>query len=183
MRELTKYSEPIMVGGEPLGDALLAYKMDCTSDQSNMRRDVDLGTCNCCDYFRVENDCVLLIEETRIIDTIKELKSKYDELVGSKRDELVHSVIRNENRQKAYGSLLILCRLAFKNESVSSVIKDKPVKFLLVVSAISDDDAFYFDDLSPKLRNDLKSLLTAKVVADVEILNPGKLKEKLMSLN
>ena len=67
MSGLDEYLCPITVGGQPLGDSLLAYKMDIKSAESNMRNDVGLGTCNCCDYFRIEHDCVHLIEETAIL--------------------------------------------------------------------------------------------------------------------
>ena len=181
MRNLDKYSVQIEIGGQSIGDSLLAYRMDDTPENLNMRKDVGLGTCNSCDYFRVDNDCVRLIEDKRIIDKFKDLKLKYSALDDNLREKLVFELIRDENRMKVYGSMLILCRLAAKYECVKSKLTDKPVKFYLVVGAISGEDAKFFDDFRHKLHNDLKSMLTAQIVADVAILNSDQLKAKLSS--
>ena len=126
MSDLDKYSTPIVVGRQPLGASFLAYKMDSTLTDSNMRNDVGIGTCNCCDYFRIESDCVHLIEETAIICTYKSLVSKYSTLEDNLREQLIYKIIRDENRMKVYGSMLVLCRLANKFESVSDKLRDKP---------------------------------------------------------
>ena len=43
----------------------------------DMRTHVGLGSCNCCDYFLIHEDKVVLVEETQLADTIKAIGKKY----------------------------------------------------------------------------------------------------------
>ena len=147
-----------------------------------MRKDVGLGTCNSCDYFQINDKDVWLIEETDLQQTQSDLKKKpeYRRLNNSERRELIDKLIRDENRLKVYGSMLILCRLAAKSECASNKLKDKPVTFLLIDSHVQHDEGLrYFDNISAKLSGDLKSLLSAEIVEGVQILNSKMMLKKL----
>ena len=171
-----KYLAPITVAGNPLDKDIEGYKMDSTEEHRDMRKDVGLGTCNCCDFFQIQEKNVLLIEETKLIDSFKNLR-----LQGLTQNIII-KLIRYENRAKAYGSMLVLCRLAIKFQSVYSLLKEKPVVFVILVSSDikSEDDSRIFDYFSTEFRNDLRSSLTREVVEDVEIGNPDWFKEKYL---
>ncbi len=171
---LDKYLMPITVADIPLDNDVHAYKMDGTEEHSDMRKDVGLGTCNCCDYFQIQKKNVLLIEETKLFDFVDHLK-----LQGLRKTEIIKRV-RNENRLKVYGSMLILCRLVNKFNSICSLLKDKPFIFVILVSSDTKnvDDSRFYDALSTTFREDLKSVLSKKVVRDVEIGNPDWFREK-----
>ena len=170
---------PITVAGNPLDDGIYAYKMDSTEENSNMRKDVGLGMCNCCDFFQIQKKNVLLVEETKLFDSVKRMK-----IQGLKETEIIERV-RNENRLKAYGSMLVLCRLVIKFKSICSLLKDKPVVLVILVSSEikNADDFRFFDDLRTRFRNDLRSALTKEVVHNVEIGYSDQLKEKYFVRN
>ncbi len=181
MSGLNKYLSPITVAGKHLGK-FKAYKMDNTSPDSNMRKDVGLGTCNCCDYFQFKSGKVWLIEETDLTRTyLDQMKNAhYSQLRQSVRKKLIEDRIRDENRLKVYGSMLVLCRLATKYDCVSEKLKDKPVIFHLIDSHVQPDDGLrFYDNFSSKISQDLKGLLSSQLVEDVEILNSIMMQEKL----
>ncbi len=113
MTAFDQFLEPIKVAGESLGDIHQAYRMDGNSPKPDMRRDAGLGTCNCCDYFMfAEDHIVVLIEETRLLEQVENLKIQYDYLEDNDKEKFVKKYIRQENKLKVYGSMLVLCRLA-----------------------------------------------------------------------
>lgn len=171
---LDKYLMPIKVAGNPLGNGAHAYKMDSTAEHSDMRKDVRLGTCNCCDYFQIQDQNLLLIEETKLFDTFRNLKED-----GLSTDKIIE-LVRSENRLKVYGSMLILCRLALKFNSVCSLHEDRRIVFVILVNSEfkNEEDSRFYDDLSTRIRNDLRGVLTKEVVQDVEIGTPNWFKEK-----
>lgn len=154
--------------------------MDCTDEHKDMRRDVGLGTCNSCDYFHIRRGCICLIEETRLIDSFRQLKSRFKDLQNEdEQEQLIYGSIYQEIRLKVYGSMLILCRLAARYECANSLFESKPFVFQFLVSGIEKkDDWRFLDALKIKIHNDLKSMLTKELVADVEILNLEKFKVK-----
>ena len=83
---LEKYLESIEVANEPLkGEKYKAYRMDGRRKNGkkydDMREDVGLGTCHCCDYFKIQGDCIVLIEETQLRLTIEKYKEEYDAMI------------------------------------------------------------------------------------------------------
>ncbi len=50
-----EYSEPIRIAGRVLDEGLQAYRMDSAENNKEMRIDVGLDTCSCCDYFLLRN--------------------------------------------------------------------------------------------------------------------------------
>ncbi len=171
---LDKYLMPITLAGYPLDNGVQAYKMDCTKDHSDMRKDVGLGTCNCCDFFQIHEGNILLIEETQLFDSFKDLK-----IQGLQNKEIIRRILL-ENRLKVYGSMLVLCRLVMKFNSKCSFSENKHFVFVILVSSQikNEEDSRFFDDLSTRIRDDLRSSLTKEIVSDVEIGNPDWFKEK-----
>ena len=121
--DLGSFLQRVEVGGSPLDPTCLAYRMDDNEPQSNMRTTAGLGTCNCCDYFTFRDATLVLIEETRLPWQIKDLRNEFARDIRKDVEELEererHSVsqrvlrhLRQENKLKVYGSLLVLCRLA-----------------------------------------------------------------------
>ena len=175
MMDLSKFLQPITLAREPLPNHH-AYRMDDTSQQSNMRKDVGLGTCNCCDYFFISNGTVVLIEETQLLQQIEDLKNEYHYLSGTDQTEFIKKYIQRENWLKAYGSMLVLCRLVAISTEARDLLGTKKYKFWLVVSDTNLPDAeefeakIIFDHLKDNLYGDLKSVLSGQIVDDVEIV-------------
>lgn len=181
--DLKKFLQPITLTRKPLQNHQ-AYRMDDT-EQSNMRKDVGLGTCNCCDYFLISNGTVVLIEETQLLQKFEDLKNEYNYLRGTDQTEFIKKYIRRENWLKVYGSMLVLCRLVAVCKEARNLLGTKKYKFWLVVSDTNMTDAeesdaqMIFDYLKDKLYLDLKSLLSGKIVADVEIVPSHEFVRKL----
>ena len=178
---LDKYLEPIMVANRPLGGKHQAYRMDGNSSLPDMRINAGLGTCNCCDYFIPGHEnTVVLIEETQLVRQIKALKSQYQYLQVDDQTDFVSKCIRDENKLKVYGSMLVLCHLATACREVKEFLKAKKYRFWLVVSGMNTaEEKIVFDNLKDRLSQELKSVLTGKVLDDVEIIPSSVLVSKL----
>ena len=148
MNSLDKFLEPIKVAGKSIGNKYKAYKMDSTDAGKDMRKVVGLGECHCCDYFLQEGDSITLIEETQLLEKMENIKKKYDYLNDEDKDKVANNRIRERMQLKAYGAMLVLCRLAAKCDSVEQLIQGKKYHFWLVVSSINlADDKIFFDNL------------------------------------
>ena len=181
MTMLEKYLEPILVADQPLDGQHQAYRMDGTPPKPDMRGKAGLGTCNCCDYFICgHDDTVVLIEETRLVGQITDLKNEYQYLTVDDQTEFVSKYIRDENKLKVYGSMLVLCRLATACRDVKKFLKAKKYRFWLVVSGMNTaEEKIVFDNLKDRLSQELKSVLTGKVLDDVEIIPSSVFATKL----
>ena len=181
MIALQQFLEPIEIAGRPLDEKYQAYRMDDGSDKPDMRKYAGLGPCSCCDYFMCENDdSVVLIEETRLMETVKNLKSKYHYLADNDQTKFVSKCIRQENRLKVYGSMLVLCRLAKTCKEAKDLLESKKYKFWLIVSGMdATEDAMVFDNLKDFLLNELKGALTGNIIDDVEIIPSNSFVNKL----
>lgn len=190
--DLGSFLQRVEVGGSPLDPTCLAYRMDDNEPQSNMRTTAGLGTCNCCDYFTFRDATLVLIEETRLPWQIKDLRNEFAQEIHKDVEELGererHSVgrrvlrhLRQENKLKVYGSLLVLCRLAtVVDDSAEANALSRPTSFWLVYSdSASADDLIFFDSLRGQLYHDLRSALTGAVVSEVEILPAQSLATRL----
>ena len=170
MMDLSKFLQPITLAGESLPDHR-AYRMDDTSEHSDMRKDVGLEPCNCCDYFLISDGVVVLIEETELRRQIEDLKNEYHYLSGTDQTEFIDEKILRENRLKAYGSMLVLCRLVAINTEARNLLGTKKYKFWLVVSdEYGPQTARFFRNWKDRFVNDLKSGLGKEIVDDVEIV-------------
>ena len=140
----------------------------------DMRKEVGLGTCNCCDYFLIIDETVVLIEETRLRQQIKNLENDYKYLSKTDKEKFIDERILRENRLKAFGSMLVLSHLVAKSTEASELLGTKKYKFWLVVSDESESqDTIFFDNYKRRFVNDLKSALSGQIVDDVEIV-PSK---------
>ena len=179
------FLESITIAGEPLVPQREAYRMDGTFPDPDMRRRAGLGTCNCCDYFTFGADNgVILIEETRLGDRIKDLMEKYKYLDDTDQRNHVTRLILQENRLKAYGSLLVLCRLFSKKADAvaASISSDTKYSFWLVASVKEPaDDVFAMDYFKDRLGRQLRDVLTKAVVDSVEVVPAEALAAKLAS--
>lgn len=168
--DLSKFLQPITLAGTRLQNHH-AYRMDDTSPRPDMRKDVGLGTCNCCDYFLISDGTVVLIEETQLLQQIEDLKNEYHYLSGTDQTEFIDEKILRENRLKAYGSMLILCRLATVCRDAKDLFGTKKYKFWLVVSdRYWPQQARFFRNWKGRFVDDLKSVLSGQIVDDVEIV-------------
>ncbi len=186
MIDLEKFLEPIELAGTPLQDHH-AYRMDYKQSRPDMRLEVGLGTCNCCDYFMLsQDDTIILIEETRLIDQHKDLQNEYHYLESTDQKQFIDRYIRQENQLKAYGSALVLCRLSAVCQDARNLLGTKKYKFWLVVSGMNEtQDAIFFNNLKIDLLSNLRSVLSRQIVDEVEILPSdefvGKLSEQTIT--
>ena len=185
MSVFEEFLEGITVAGTPLVPQREAYRMDGTSPDPDMRKSAGLGTCNCCDYFTFgTKNCIILIEETRLGDRIKDLMRKYSYLNSTDQRNHVTTLILEENRLKVYGSLLVLCRLFSKkaNAVAASISSDAKYSFWLVASVKEPaDDVITMDHLRDRLSRQLRDVLTRAVVDSVEVVPAEALAAKLSS--
>lgn len=184
MMQLDNFLEIARAGREALEPARVVYRMDDTSPFFNMRKSAGLGTCNCCDYFTFGNaGTIILIEETELARQIADLKNRYLGLNSEERNKQIRQIIKQENRLKVYGSLLVLCRLARKLTDAQEIdALSKIVDFWLVISGIETDDYLeILDNLRDELLLDLRGVLTNAVVRDVKILSASQAGQRLPS--
>lgn len=181
MNSLLRFWEQIEIADQPIGEEYMAYRMDgAGSERPDMRLEIGLGTCHCCDYFTIQGNDILLIEVTRLLKTIENYQSEYDSMLeGAKKDKFINRRIRDENTLKVYGSLLVLCRWAAQHSEVADSTNGKKHNFWLVVSdAESDDDQLALDRIQPHLFESLRSTLRADLIGEVEVLTPSQFKSK-----
>lgn len=150
------------------------FRMDNTEASKgipDMRKYVGLGSCNCCDYFSIRDNKIVLIEETRLMDTVENLKRDYSYLKTEHLRDFISTYLRQENYVKVYGALLVLCRLAGKYGEVSNLTKDKKHDFYLVVDGTgTEEEKSYFDTLRDSLFEQLRSVLTKNVIDEIEVM-------------
>ena len=180
MIDLEKFLEPIELGGTPLEDHH-AYRMDYKQSHPDMRLEVGLGTCNCCDYFMLsKDDTIILIEETRLIEQHRNLQNEYHYLESTDQKQFIDRYIRQENQLKAYGSVLVLCRLSAVCEDAKELLEAKKYKFWLIVSGMNEtQDTIFFNNLKIDLLSNLRSVLSRQIVDEVEILPADEFVSKL----
>ena len=178
MNSLDQFLEPIEIAGKSIGNNYKAYKMD--NDDNDMRKMVGLGTCHCCDYFLPRDNSITLIEETQLLKKVNGIRRKYSYLNDADMDKAVNKRIRDRMQLKAYGAMLVLCRLAAKCANVKQLLQDKKYHFWLVASSInSAEDIIYFDNLKDTLLIDLRSVLGKTLLDDVDVLSSDILQARL----
>ena len=177
---LEKYKAQVVVGGETISSQYPAYKMDSTEPENHMRRDVELGTVHCCDFFMATNQAVVLLEETDLLKTVSRIEKEYRYLKGKDKGDIINKKIRDENQLKAYGSMLVLCRLSAKNTEVRKLCERRKFEFWLVAGKIEGEGREkYFDSLKDSLREDLTGVIGKQLLENVEVLSPDDLRKKI----
>ena len=173
---LSQFAEPIESAG-----GVKAYRMDSTTEGSNMRSAAGLGTCECCDYVTVskDNQSVVFIEETDLESTIVDFKERYDYLSDDDQVDLLYDEVLKEHRLKLYGSMLVLCRLSCSQDEVKEFLPENEFQFWLVTTPASSDSVILMDHLTDNLRGFLKSPLTKEMMDVVDIIPSTELAERL----
>ena len=181
MTALDHYLEPIKVAGESQELQYRAYRIDGNLPAPDMRRDAGLGTCNSCDYFIFDANALILIEDTQLAFQIKNLRKEYRYLDLQHQKEFIGKYIRDENKLKVYGSLLVLCKWAARHESTEDLLEKRRLIFWLVASGMeTEEDSRFLDNLRDQLLRELQSVLSGHIVDGVEIL-PGSVFERRLS--
>ena len=81
---------------------------------------------------------------------------------------------------KAYGTMLVLCRLSMKYASAKELIQGRKYQFWLVASSIdTTDEQIYFDNQKDSLKGNLTGALGKTLLDDVDVLSADTLKERL----
>ena len=162
--ELKKFCEVI---SELPAKTVRAWRMDGCPD---MREHVGLvSQLHCCDYLRIDQKEVILIEATDLAATIEYIKSK--------RDISIKEISRNlgkEIRLKFYGAMLVLCRLG--------LCEEQPVLYILYTNEVEKpgaakalrNKAVEFHELKKHLTEWLKSSL-GKMISRAGVMGPKKL--------
>lgn len=162
------------------GKTFEVFRMDNSKKGGvpDMRKYVGLGSCNCCDYFFVSNNKVFVVEVTDPTGIISKIKRDVPYLKDDDKDDYVRKTIRQENYVKAYGSLLVLCRLTAQCNEAAQRIGNKKYDFWLVFSGSETDESKRFlDDIREPLSNQMKSVL--RIVEGVEIIHNSQLSRVL----
>lgn len=158
----------------PNGEKHEVYCMDGSEKSAeipDMRKHVGLGECNCCDYFLIRGNKIVIIEETKLAWTIKRLGEEYPELKGNSQKKFIIDSIRLENYAKVYGSLLVLCCLIRKCKEAAERMGCKKYDFWLVSSdKESEEVKTYFDYLRDHLYSQLRGALSKTVIHKVKII-------------
>ena len=182
MTLLDKYLEQIEVADESLeGEAFKAYRMDGGRNKPDMRKDIGLGTCQCCDYFKIrtrkQKEIVVLIEETRLMETLENYKEEYDAMVDEKKkNEFLMRRVIDANILKVYGSLFTLCHGRAKCPELSDLIAEKKYDFWLVASDGDEHNARADELMRDRIHQKLQSMLKKDLIGEVELLTAGQLK-------
>ncbi len=179
MINLQKFLELIELARQPL-KGHYAYRMDHKRSHPDMRIEIGLGTCNCCDYFTTyNNDSILLIEETSLVDQRKNLEKKYDYIKSPYQKKFIDEKIKEENKLKAYGAVLVLYRLSAVCEDAKELLEAKSYKFWIVVTGnYSPQDAMYFNNLESYLFQEIKGGLRT-IFEDVAVIPANDFVKKL----
>ena len=178
MSPLNQFFRPVEIAEQPM-DELKAYQMDKPVNGSpDMRRFVGLGECNCCDYFLPRGEVIILIEETQLSRQMQSLRNEYPYLHDNDKDDFFIKKIREEMRLKAYGSMLVLCRLAARCPDAAEMFQGKKYVFWLVASSVVAEDKVAFDNLKDTLSPMLKGVLGKEIVDDTEVLPANILKDR-----
>lgn len=183
LEKFGQFLEEIEISDRPLGDGYKAYRMDGGRQKPDMRAEIGLGTCHCCDYFKMQENVVILIDDTRLMETILKFKEEFDAMIeGEKKGKFLNRKICNENILKVYGSLIVLCYWMRKHADISNFIDEKKHDFWLIVSDVDNDDGrIAFDNLQDQLLSDLRTALKKDIIQDVQILTTRELKDKLVN--
>lgn len=180
MTSIDQFIEPIKVAGEPVDGNHTAYKMDDTAENRDMRIVAGLASCHCCDYFLPRDDSVVLIEETRLLKRVQNIREEYAYLKEKHLNAHVNKLIRDRMQLKAYGAMLVLCRLAEICTAAKDIIHGKKYEFWLVASVTdSPDEKRLFDNLKDSLLKMLRDVLGKELLDNVEVIPSGSLGARL----
>lgn len=164
--------------GKPYKLSVQAYAVDkpCGEDQVALKDQFEMGHFHSCDYIfaKEDKDKVLLIEDSNLGKAKKDLQNEYirfmqnnctgkiilDKQAKEELSEKIIKEIRDENRLKAYASLLLLCHLISKDAYAKKLIEGKEVHFWVIVTDGIASDFEAFADIGSRLGGCLKPLVS-----------------------
>lgn len=173
---LSKFYETIEVADQILGSAYKAYRMDKRRNTPDMRSFLGLGSCHCCDYFLISKH-VVLIEEKRLSDKVKEIKNEVAYLSEDDKEDYALRELIRRLCLKVYGSLFMLSRLSLQCGELSR--DSTKHDFWFVDSGWEERNAKYFQYIKARLLSDLRSNFTRNFIEEVSVMRAGDLKRRL----
>ena len=182
MISLNQFYEVIEIPGQALDPNHKAYRMDNGQGKPDMRRYLNLGTCHACDYFFISNGSIVLIEEKRLADKIKDTKQEFSYLNEDDKESFALERVLQSLCLKVYGSLLMLSRLTSQCKEFAHLVEGGTrYDFWFVASGLEKKDIKHFEHIKDSLFSDLRSLLTKDFIRDVAVIRPQELRQKLNS--
>ena len=161
-----------------------AYAVDkpCGEEGIRLKDQFEMGSFHSCDYILAEEskDKVLLIEDSNLRKAKEDLENQCfrfipdDDHTRESFSRKIREKIRDEQRLKAYASLLLLCRLVSKDADAKKLIGDKEIHFWVIVTDGIASDFRVFDEIGSNLIGCLKPL-----VSGVEFLPLKEAEQKL----
>ena len=179
-----------------------AFRMDGEGRTADMRERAGMDACDCCDYFRLLGEnVVVLVEDTFLPQTIENLQAEFAVApppLQNKTDTSEKRYINNrvtwETRLKVYGGMLVLHRIAMEDDEVAKMIRGKKFRFLLVDKGVPDKGAKSAknersakDDRAAEnwrrqLCKDLQSMFSPEMIDRVNVISLDELQEELPPL-
>ena len=163
--ELNEFRE--MIPGLPT-KTVWAWRMDgCPG----MREHVGLGSeLSCCDYLRIDQKEVILIEETDLAKTIERIKSEGE--IPTPR------TFGEEIRLKFYGAMLVLCRLGLCGKQPVLYIVYKGEAEKSGAAKVLRNKEVDFQELKKNLTKWLKDSL-GNMINRAGVMGPKELQKRL----
>jgi len=137
----------------------------------SLQHELQLDSFHCCDYIFVPDDhAVLLIEDSNLKSKKENLETK--DLASVKdsqsKAKLSRRLIKDEQRLKAYASLLLLWRLLERDGTAAEKMRGKDVHFWVIINDASSLDLRSFNYLKREIAPTLRSLVSDVVVLHKE---------------
>jgi len=185
---LEQFRVPMQAAGKVIDAAYTAYKMDGNESkgEKDMRKAAGLGACHCCDYFLLDDESVILIEETQLSKTVAQIKEKYGYLGEQDLKEIINNKITEEIQLKVYGAMLVLSRIMEKCDSAKELMQGKKTKFWLVASRADapaeekpsdeEDRALFLDNRDSDLKDRLSGSIGGALLVKASVLSVNTLK-------
>ena len=161
-----------------------AYAVDkpCGRDGIKLKDQFEMGNFHSCDYIlaKESRDKVLLIEDSNLKEKKGDLEKEClrfmpdDDQTRKILSRKIMNKIRDEQRLKAYASLLLLCRLISIDADAKKLIGNKKIHFWVIVTDGVASDFQAFTNIGSKLEGCLSPL-----ISDVAVLPLKEAERKL----
>ena len=147
-----------------------AYAVDkpCGDEKITLKGQFDMGQFHSCDYILVKEnkDKVLLIEDSNLKKGKEDLENKCLRFIQDgkqARENLFKKImerIRDEQRLKAYASLLLLCLLTSKDKRAKKLLGGKEIHFWIIVIDGNASDIRAFEEIGDRLKGFLRPFIS-----------------------
>lgn len=139
--------------------------------EHSLKHELRMDNFHCCDYIFVPDDnAVLLIEDSNFTSAKERLETKDLASVSDPRSKakLSRKLIMDEQRLKAYASLLLLCRLLERDKTAAAKMRGKKVHFWFIINDAGSSNLQSFNYLKHEIAPTLRSLVSKVVVLPKE---------------